>query len=55
MSSTIELGTLLKKRHQQRMLSIVTGSSLAYKWEVNYKGFNEAIRVTLVNYYRSGI
>jgi hypothetical protein len=55
MSSTIKLGTLLKERHQQRMLSVVTGSSLAYKQEVNYKGFNEAIRVTLVSYHRSGI
>ena len=53
MSSTIQLGTLLKERHQQRMLSVVIGSYLAYKQEVDYKGFNEAIRVTLVSYHRS--
>ena len=46
MSSTIQLGTLLRERHQQRMLSFVIRSYLAYKWEVDYKGFNEAIRVT---------
>jgi hypothetical protein len=33
------------------MLFFVTGSYLAYKWEVDYKGFNEAIRVTLVSYH----
>ena len=43
MSSTIQL----------RMLSFVTGSYLAYRQEVDYKGFNEAIRVTLVSYHRS--
>ena len=53
MSLTIQLGTLLRKRHQQRMLSFVTGSYLAYKWEVDYKGFNEVIRVTLMSYHRS--
>jgi hypothetical protein len=37
------------------MLSFGIGSYLAYKHEVNYKGFNEAIRVTLVNYHRSEI
>ena len=37
------------------MLSFVTGSYLAYKWEVDYKGFNEAIRVSLVRYHRSGM
>ena len=37
------------------MLSIVTGSYLAYKQEVDYKGFNEAIRVTLASYHRSGM
>ena len=35
------------------MLSFVIGSYLAYKWEVDYKGFNEAIRVILVSYHRS--
>ena len=52
MSSIIQLGTLLKERHQQRMLPIVTVSYLPYKWEVDYRGFNEAIRVTLVSYHR---
>ena len=51
MYSTIQLGTLIKERHQQRTLSVVTGSYLAYKWEADYKGFNEAIRVTLVSYH----
>ena len=41
------------ERHQQRMLSIAIGSYLAYKREVDYKGFNEAIRVTLASYHRS--
>ena len=27
-------------------------SCSAYKWEVDYKEFNEAIRVTLVSYHR---
>jgi hypothetical protein len=39
--------------HQQRMLSLATRSYLAYKREVDYKGFNEAIRVTLMSYHRS--
>ena len=53
MSSTIQLRTLLKERHQQRMLPIVTVSYLPYKREVDYRGFNEAIRVTLARYHRS--
>ena len=51
MSSTIQLGTLLKESHQQRMLFVVTGSYLAYQREVDYKGLNEAIIVTLVSYH----
>ena len=51
MSSTIQLGTLLRERHQERMLSFVIGSYLAYKWEVDYKGLNE--NVTLAIYHRS--
>jgi hypothetical protein len=35
------------------MLSFVTGSYLAYKWEVDYREFNEAIRVTLARYHQS--
>ena len=46
-------GDITRERHQQRMLSFVTGSYLAYRWEVDYKGFNEAIRVTLMSYHRS--
>ena len=34
----------------QSMFPIVTRSGSAYKREVDYKGFNEAIRVTLVSY-----
>jgi hypothetical protein len=37
------------------MLSFATGSYLAYKQEVDYRGFNEAIRVTLMSYLRSEI
>ena len=37
------------------MLSIVTTSYLPYKWEVDYRGFNEAIRVNLASYHRSGM
>ena len=37
------------------MFPIVTKSREAYKQEVDYKGFNKAIRVTLVSYHRSGI
>ena len=35
------------------MLSVITISYLAYRWEVDYKEFNEAIRVTLTSYHRS--
>ena len=34
------------------MLSIVTTSYLPYKREVDYRGFNEAIRVTLASNHR---
>ena len=37
------------------MLPVVTMSYLPYKREVDYRGFNEAIKVTLVSYYRSGM
>jgi hypothetical protein len=40
----VPMGTLLKKRHQQRVLSLATRSYLAYKWEVHYGRFNEAIK-----------
>jgi hypothetical protein len=33
------------------MLAFTTGSYLAYKREVDYRGFNEAIRVTLMSYH----
>ena len=35
------------------MLPIVTASYLPYKREVDYRGFNEAIRVTLTSYHQS--
>ena len=35
------------------MFSFITRSYLAYKWEVDYKGFNKAIRVTLASYHQS--
>ena len=37
------------------MLSFVTRSYLAYRQEVDYKGFNEAIRVTLESYHQFGM
>jgi hypothetical protein len=37
------------------MLSFITRSYLANKRQVDYKGFNEAIRVTLASYHQSGI
>jgi hypothetical protein len=37
------------------MLSFATGSYLAYKWEVDYIGFNKIIRVTLVSHHQSKI
>jgi hypothetical protein len=33
------------------MLSFATGSYLSYRQEVDYKEFNEVIRVTLVSYH----
>ena len=33
------------------MFPIVIRFYSAYKWEVDYKGFNEAIRVTLMRYH----
>jgi hypothetical protein len=42
----IPMGTLLKKRHKQRMFSLATRSYLSYKREVNYGRFNEAIKST---------
>jgi hypothetical protein len=37
------------------MLSVVTVSYLPYKREMDYIGFNEVLRVTLVSYHRSGM
>ena len=37
------------------ILPIVTTSYLPYKRKVDYRGFNEAIKVTLVSYHRSGM
>jgi hypothetical protein len=44
-------GDITRERHQQRMLSFVTEFYLSYRQEVDYKGFNEVIRVTLVSYH----
>ena len=62
MSSTVQLGILLKKRHQQRMLSFVTGSYLANRQEVDYKGSTMlystrlySTDVTTMIYHRSGM
>jgi hypothetical protein len=35
------------------MLSFATRSYLSYRQEVDYKGFNEAIRITLMSYHQS--
>jgi hypothetical protein len=35
------------------MLFFATGSYMAYRWEVDYREFNEAIRATLTSYHRS--
>ena len=48
-------GDITRERHKKRMLFFATGSYLAYRWEVDYKGFDEAIRVTLASYHRSGM
>jgi hypothetical protein len=38
------MGTLLKKKHQQRMFSLATRSYLSYKREVYYERFKEATK-----------
>jgi hypothetical protein len=35
------------------MLSVAIGSHLAYKQEVDYRGFNDTTRVTLMSYHQS--
>ena len=40
----VPMGTLLKKRHQQRVFSLANRSYLSYKREVDYGRFNEAIK-----------
>jgi hypothetical protein len=47
----IELGTLLKKGHQQMMFSLASKSYLAYKREVDYRRFNEAIKSQGLKYH----
>ena len=44
---------ILLRKHRQSMFPIVTRSCSAYKWEVDYKGLNEAITSTI--YHRSGL
>ena len=51
MSSTIQLGTLLREIHQQMMLFIVTRSYMAYRQEVDYKGLLKSYIVTIVIYH----
>jgi hypothetical protein len=41
---TVPMGTLLQKRHQQRILSLATRSYLSSKRGVDYGRFNEAIK-----------
>jgi hypothetical protein len=46
MSSTIQLGTLLEKDTSRGCFPSQPGPVCLYKWEVDYRGFNEAIKVT---------
>jgi hypothetical protein len=55
MSSTIQLGTLLGKGTSRGYFPLQLGPTCLYRWEVDYRGFNEAIRVTLASYHRSGM
>ena len=51
MSSTIQLGTLLGKDTSKGCFPSQPRPMSPYKWEVDYRGFNEAIRVTLASYH----
>ena len=53
MSSIIQLGTLLGKETSRGCFPSQPHPTCPYKWEEDYRGFNEAIRVTLVSYHRS--
>ena len=55
MSSTIELGTLLGKDTSRACFPSQSCPMCPYKWEVDYRGLNEAIRVTLMSYHQSRI
>ena len=55
MSSTIQLETLLGKDTHGGCFPLQPHSMRPYKQEVDYRGFNDAIRVTLVSYHRSGM
>jgi hypothetical protein len=55
MSSTIQLGTLLGKDTNKGCFPSQPCPTCAYRWAMDYKGFNEAIRVTLVSYHRYGM
>ena len=55
MSSTIQLGILLGKDTSKGCFPSQPCPTCAYRWEVDYKGFNEAIRVTLTSYHQSGM
>ena len=55
MSSTIQLGTILGKDTIRGYFPSQPHPTCAYRWEVDYKGFNEAIRVTLESYHQFGM
>jgi hypothetical protein len=55
MYSTIQLGTLLEKGTSRGCFPSQLGPTCLYRWEVDYKGFNEATRVTLTSYHRFGM
>ena len=53
MSSTIQLGTLLGKDTSRGCFPSQSRPTCPYKREVDYRRFNEAIRVNLMSYHRS--
>ena len=55
MSSTIQLGTLLGKDTSRGCFPSQPHPTFPYKLEVDYRGFNESIRVTLMSYDQSGM
>ena len=53
MPSTIQLGTLLGKDTSRGCFPSQPRPTCPYKREVDYRGFNEAIRVTVASYHWS--